>query len=210
MRKGESMDYRKNPWLILVSVLVALLLASCSSNNAPDQGHNEGQLENQNHYQPSVQGEKEKSPLEKLDLREAQETAQRLAQLATQIKDVKDATAVVLGPWAVVGIDVDAKEDRGRIDVIKYSVAEALKEDPAGTYAVVTADPDMLQRLREMRTAIEEGRGLEGIMEELADMVGRLIPQPPRKSETPSQQKEHVDKVKEKQDMEQFEKEQER
>ena len=111
---------------------------------------------------------------------------------------MNDATAVVVGPWAVVGIDIDASYDRGRVGNIKYSVAEALKEDPAGAYAVVTADPDTLQRLREMREAIQNGEPVEGIMNELAEIVGRLMPQIPRESESPQrapQQKDNVDEA---------------
>ena len=40
---------------------------------------------------------------------------------------VNDATAVVVGKYAIVGIDVKAKLDRTRVESIKYSVAESLK-----------------------------------------------------------------------------------
>lgn len=203
MRKGESMDYRKSPWFLIIPLLVTLLMvSSCSPNGTQNEGENEREYEGQSLRPPTVQKEAEDA-LDKIDLEEAQETAQRLAKLATQIKDVNDATAVVLGPWAVVGIDVKATEDRGRIDVIKYSVAEALKDDPAGAYAVVTADPDMLQRLKEMREAIREGEGLQSIMEELADMVGRMMPQFPH-------HQEEAEHIKQNQDMRQFNKEQEK
>ncbi|WP_139489991.1 YhcN/YlaJ family sporulation lipoprotein [Brevibacillus dissolubilis] len=110
----------------------------------------------------------------------AQAKADRLSQLASRVKDVKGATAVVLGNWAVVGIDVRDNLDRPEVGVIKYSVAEALKEDPQGANAIVTADADIVQRLREMYADIQAGRPLVGLTEELADIVGRIIPQLPR------------------------------
>ena len=98
------------------------------------------------------------------------------------------------GKWAVVGIDVNAHLDRPEVGVIKYSVAEALKEDPQGANAIVTADPDIVQRLREMNADIRQGRPIAGIAEELADIVGRLIPQLPRdvkqREEAPSRENE--------------------
>lgn len=115
-----------------------------------------------------------------IDRTEAQKVADRLVKLATGVEQVNDATAIVLGRYAIVGLDVDAKLDRSKVGSIKYSVAEALKADPKGAYAVVTADPDLNFRLREMRKDIQDGRPIAGIMDELAGIVGRIMPQVPR------------------------------
>src|SRR5699024_11699221 len=58
--------------------------------------------------------------------------ADHLANVAGDVPNVKDATAVVAGPYAVVGIDVDKDLDRSRVGTIKYSVTEALQHDPYG------------------------------------------------------------------------------
>ena len=58
---------------------------------------------------------------------------------------------------------------------IKYSVAESLKNDPHGARAIVVADPDMNARLREIGEDIRKGEPIEGVMNELADIAGRLI-----------------------------------
>jgi sporulation lipoprotein, YhcN/YlaJ family len=113
----------------------------------------------------------------------AQATAERLVRLAVKVPGVQDATAVVAGKFAVVGIDVSATLDRSRVGTIKYTVAEALKEDPQGANAIVTADPDIVQRLREMAADIRRGRPIGGVAEELADIVGRIVPQPTREVE---------------------------
>ena len=68
--------------------------------------------------------------------------ADHLASLAASVPGVNDATAVVVGKYAIVGIDVKAKLDRTRVESIKYSVAESLKNDPDGANAVVVADVD--------------------------------------------------------------------
>jgi YhcN/YlaJ family sporulation lipoprotein len=118
--------------------------------------------------------------------KEAREVADRLVKLATKIEQVNDATAVVVGRWAVVGIDVDATLDRSKVGAIKYTVAEALKEDPKGAQAIVTADADTLYRLRQMATGIRNGEPIEGFMDEVAAIVGRLMPQVPRDIEAPN------------------------
>ena len=73
---------------------------------------------------------------------------------------------------------------------------------------MVTADPDTLQRLREMREAIQNGEPVEGIMNELAEIVGRLMPQIPREVESPQrtpQQKDNVDEAEKSKDLNRLE-----
>ena len=110
--------------------------------------------------------------------------------LATSIPKVNDATAVVLGRYAIVGIDVNQNLDRSEVGSIKYSVAESLKNDPHGARAIVIADPDINARLKEIGEDIRNGEPIEGIMNELADIAGRVIPEVPadiiRSSQTKS------------------------
>lgn len=120
----------------------------------------------------------------------ATETANRLADLATKVPNVNDATVIVMGNTAIVGIDVNAKLDRPRVGTIKYTVAEALKKDPYGKTAIVIADPDVVQRIREMNQDIKRGRPIAGFAEELADIAGRFMPQLP--SAVPETQKAPV------------------
>ena len=103
-----------------------------------------------------------------------------LERLAKSIPRVNNATCVVIGNVAIVGIDVDGSLDRGTVGTIKYSVAEALRKDPQGKNAIVTADIDIRNRLREIRNDVNNGRPIRGFAEELADIVGRIIPQLPR------------------------------
>jgi len=123
-----------------------------------------------------------------------QATAHRLAKIAAQIPQVNDATAIVFGKYAIVGIDIDATLDRSKVGTIKYSVAEALKEDPQGANTLVTSDPDIVQRIREMNEDIRRGHAIKGFSEELADIVGRIMPQLPKdvekKKQPPIREKE--------------------
>lgn len=161
--------------MILVAALT-LLLTACNTANQPP-ANQAAPAPNQ---QPKeTQRVQQTAPTPHYD-QSSQAKAERLVQLATRVKNVNDATAMVLGRYAVVGIDVKATLDRPEVGVIKYTVAEALKEDPQGANAIVTADPDIVQRLREMQADIRLGRPIAGIMEELADIIGRLIPQLPR------------------------------
>ncbi len=113
----------------------------------------------------------------------ADSVANRLTDLAVRVPQVNDATAIVFGKYAIVGIDVDATLDRSRVGTIKYSVAEALKEDPLGATALVTSDPDIVQRLREINEDLKKGHLVKGFTEELSDIVGRIMPIAPKSVE---------------------------
>jgi YhcN/YlaJ family sporulation lipoprotein len=106
--------------------------------------------------------------------------AAHLEMLARGVQGVKGANCVVFGKYAIVGIDVDEKMERSQVGTLKYAVAEAFRKDPYGINAVVTADIDLAQRLREIRVDVKNGRPLAGFTEELSDIVGRLVPQIPR------------------------------
>ncbi|ASS65977.1 MULTISPECIES: YhcN/YlaJ family sporulation lipoprotein [unclassified Paenibacillus] len=108
------------------------------------------------------------------------QAAKRLEELASRVEGVRKAHAVVAGNTAVVGIDVDGSVDRSRVGTIKYAVAQALRNDPLGVRAIVTADMDVNQRLSELGADIRRGRPIQGFAEEMADIVGRIVPQLPR------------------------------
>lgn len=169
---------------VLATLTLCLVLTACTTNNNPPANQAAPQPD-QN--APRTQRVQQTAPNRGHHVN-SQQTADRLVQLARKVPNVKGATAVVIGRNAVVGIDVNAHLDRSEVGVIKYSVAEALKADPAGARAAVTADADINQRLREMATDIRNGRPVSGFAEELADIVGRIIPQMPRHVEEREQQ----------------------
>jgi YhcN/YlaJ family sporulation lipoprotein len=114
-----------------------------------------------------------------VDRKTGQQISKHLVKLANEIPEVNDATAVVLGKFAVVGIDVNSDLDRNKVESVKYTVAESLMHDPYGARAIVIADADTNKRLREMGREIQEGRPIVGILDELAAIVGRVVPEIP-------------------------------
>lgn len=157
--------------------LLALMLAAaiacmpgCASKDPSAASPGDGQVHVQNNAQGAAV----------IDRSNAAEVASHLEALARSVHGVKGANCVVFGKYAIVGIDVDAKMERSRVGTVKYAVAEAFRKDPYGIDALVTADIDMAQRLREIRADAVNGRPVAGFAEELADIVGRLIPQVPR------------------------------
>lgn len=151
-------------------MFISAFFAGCSVND------NARQNEDKNQQIVTVKD----SVRENVDRKTGQEIARHLADLAERVPDVKNATAVVLGQYAVVGIDVRQDLDRSKVESIKYSVSESLKQDPYGANAVIVADPDTNERIRNMAEEIQNGRPVGGILDELAQIVGRLMPSVPR------------------------------
>lgn len=158
----------ENIRLLAVIMALATIIAGCQNNNAAPNNRNTDRMINVN--QTNEANHRDKS---------ANEVAKHLADLASSTPNVNDATAVVAGPYAVVGIDVNSKIDRSKVGTIKYSVAESLKNDPYGKKAVVVADVDTVARLKEMNRQIRQGEPVGGILEELAAIVGRVMPEVP-------------------------------
>lgn len=157
---------------LLVYLLLIAVMTGCSKS--PQNGSASSPSSNQDR----VQTQQIAPP--KLEIKDARAVADRLEQLATSIPDVQSAHCVVFGNTAVVGINVKQEMDRAKVGTVKYSVAEALRKDPYGVNAIVTADMDLDQRLRDIRGNVKNGKPITGFAEQMADIIGRIIPQLPR------------------------------
>ncbi|MFD1018032.1 YhcN/YlaJ family sporulation lipoprotein [Thalassobacillus hwangdonensis] len=167
---------------------LALTLVACQ-NDEPES------LQNDREGTGAIQV-KDSDPVQRKDLNN-QQIARHLAKLALEVPNVKDATAVVAGPYAVVGIDVDKDLDRSRVGTIKFSVAEALKHDPYGKEAIVMADADGMERLRQLSNKMGQGHPIQAISDELSAIIGRYMPEVPIREDQPvepDQNKETIPK----------------
>jgi YhcN/YlaJ family sporulation lipoprotein len=162
---------------LCVYVCLLFMLTACSQKN--------GVVEHSkiNTTQPiSVKD----SNIQNVDRKTGQNVSKRLVKLAASVPGVNEATAVVFGKYALVGIDVDSNLERSEVGSIKYSVAESLKHDPNGAESIVVADPDVNTRLKEIAGDIRDGKPGQGIVRELADIAGRLMPEIPKNLIKPS------------------------
>ena len=173
-------------------LLVAFLVLLTGCNNNAD---NNQQAQNRNDS-PNVTNVKN-STIQEVDRKTGQDISERLVKLSTSVDNVNDATAVVIGKYAIVGIDVNKDLDRSEVGTIKYAVTESLKNDPDGANALVVADPDVTARLKEIGDDIKNGNPIQGIFNELSDITGRIIPEVPSDNINHDQSKD-IKKSKEK------------
>lgn len=172
---------------LLVAMLIIGLLAGCGTAKKQASPHSNS------YHTKSNTANNVKQPI-----RDAAAVKEHLASLARNVPGVRGVNCVVFGNTAIVGIDVDAKLERSRVGTIKYSVAEALSKDKYGANAIVTADMDINERLREISAATKQGHPIAGFTNELSDIIGRMVPQlpnsvkqmqPPSHTENPKMKK---------------------
>ncbi|MGE7764358.1 YhcN/YlaJ family sporulation lipoprotein [Peribacillus sp. NPDC096540] len=163
---------------LILTLATLLLMTGCSMNN----NNNEESQDNSKNNLTKVNN----SSVQETDRKTGQQTAKRLTGLAKSIPEVNDATAVVLGKYAIVGIDIDQDIERSQVGTIKYSVGESFKNDPNGANAIIVADPDINERIREVAKDINNGKPVRGILNELADITSRVIPEVPGDILTPT------------------------
>ncbi|MDL4841306.1 YhcN/YlaJ family sporulation lipoprotein [Aquibacillus rhizosphaerae] len=185
-------------YLFLVLPIFLFGCGQQEENNIAEQGEQNQTLQVKN-----------SDPIEREDFSN-QQIAQHLANLANDVPSVNNATAVVAGPYAAVGIDVDKDLDRSRVGTIKYAVTEALQHDPYGKTAIVVADADGAERIRDMANKVEQGHPVQGIVDELAAIVGRYMPEFPISDNQPEEQDENKNVIpkEEEQELENVEEEQ--
>jgi YhcN/YlaJ family sporulation lipoprotein len=159
--------------LLISGILLLSLLAGCTQS--PKKGASPSPANNEN-QQVQVQ----QTAPQKKEIQDSRAVAKRLEQIATSIPQVESAKCVVFGNTAVVGINLPPEMDRSRVGTIKLSVAEALKNDPYGVDAIVTADMDLTARINKVSDHIKNGKPISGFAQEMAEIIGRAIPQMPR------------------------------
>lgn len=169
-------------------ILATMIIAGCTQNQGSNinQSPRVSEVKNTNIQEPTRES--------------GQQIATRLCDLAVRVPHVNDATAVVIGKYAIVGIDVDQDIERSQVGTIKYSVGESLQNDPYGATATIVADPDMNERIREVADDIQNGHPIRGILNELSDITSRIVPEVPgdplkqSPTKTFDNQKQNVDK----------------
>ena len=75
---------------------------------------------------------------------------QKMAQQAKSVNGVNDASVLLIGKTAFVGIDLKKDIVGKNTSKIKKLVADKLKANPQVNTVMVTADPDLLQRIRDI------------------------------------------------------------
>jgi spore cortex protein len=103
--------------------------------------------------------------------------ADDIARACEQVQGVDNATAVVTGNTAYVGIDMETNIRNVNQSDIKREVANRVRATGNNINTVyVSAEPDFMNRLRNVGNGVRNGKGGNTFTTELNDMVQRITP----------------------------------
>ena len=166
---------------IRISLLAIVMLTGCSQT--PNQGRDIGQGVQNADMQAQRSGKQTPRGANSIQSGSINNKADHLKSIARSVPQVSEAYCLVIGNLAIVAIDVPPDINGSRVDVIKQSVAEALRnDDPHGADALVTADLDVKQNILNISSKLQKGQPISAFSNELGDILGRLIPQLPQSS----------------------------
>lgn len=102
--------------------------------------------------------------------------ADRMAEVAATVDGVENATAVIVGATAYVGLDLDPDIDRRRADAVEEEVARRVNRAVPRYHVLVTSDADMLGQLTEIDNGLRAGQPMEQFRQRL-DVIDERISQ---------------------------------
>ena len=106
----------------------------------------------------------------------AAQNTDQLVRASKQVQGVRDATVVVTGNTAYVGIDLDRTRAANERD-IKNEVTQRVRATDKNINTVyVSTDVSFMDRLRNVGNEIRNGRPIEGFTTELNEMFQRVTP----------------------------------
>ncbi len=139
-----------------------------------------------NWNQPGVtpRGNQNLSPAPAPQTPNANQAAERIANMVTDMENVERATAIVMGNMAIIGVRVEGGNQQGAQNrdnaagqEMKQEIATRVeREVPEVTEALVTADPEITQRIENISRNIAQGRPISESFDEIGEIIQRITP----------------------------------
>ncbi|MDD3838987.1 MAG: YhcN/YlaJ family sporulation lipoprotein [Clostridia bacterium] len=131
-----------------------------------------------NYYDRDITDDRINDRVDDDNVYDANTKAKRIASQITKLKDVEKASVVLSGNTCIVGVELDSKLRDRMTETVKERIETKCKNaDPAIKRVVVSADPDIFDRLKSMASDIEKGKPLSGFTEEIDEIIDRIKPQ---------------------------------
>lgn len=100
--------------------------------------------------------------------------ADRMAEAAASVDGVENATAVIVGGTAYIGLDLDPSVDRRRADAVETEVARRVNRVVPRYHVLVTSDADLLGQLTEIDSGLRAGQPVDRFRRQL-DVIDQRI-----------------------------------
>jgi YhcN/YlaJ family sporulation lipoprotein len=112
-----------------------------------------------------------------VNLNTTTQRSEDIARACEQVQGVENATVVVTGNTAYVGIDMEANTRIANERDIKNEVAQKVRASGKDINTVyVSSEVDFMDRLRNVGNGLRNGRPVDAFTTELNEMVNRISP----------------------------------
>ncbi|KGG80555.1 hypothetical protein Y919_05470 [Caloranaerobacter azorensis H53214] len=160
--------------LVIFTMLITVFTYGCRKSEKPNLPSPKQEDRN------IIDNEIERKDLEDVEEKTGKTLSARAEKIADSIVDlpgVDDATVVITGNTALVGVDIE-KELEGKVvtDLKKQIVTRVKQTDKDIKNVTVTADPDLFERIDDIAQEINRGRGMSEFADEVKEIIRRITP----------------------------------
>lgn len=100
-----------------------------------------------------------------------------ISEKLTEIEGIKNATVIITGNTALIGVDIPADTQDDKIKELKNKVESTTKNtDKDIDHVAITADADIVTRIANMGKEIANGKPISGFAKEIEETVKRITP----------------------------------
>lgn len=101
----------------------------------------------------------------------------RIVEIANAHPQVDQSSVVVTGNMALIGLKLKPGVTGTRVPAVEKEVADRVERSERGiTRAAVTANPDLVDRIRKIEVGVREGKPVTSFSREITEIVSRLTP----------------------------------
>lgn len=162
-------------FIFIATLLMVSLAAGCAPQQRPAPGNTPAPQQRNEQLPNTSEG-----PGNRVPNAEPQEDSRRADKLADRIEDldnIEDATVIISGSTAYVGVDMDENLQGRMTDALKERVIDrAKKTDMMLNRVYVSADSDTVTRLKNYAKDIEDGKPISGIIQQIDEIFRRPAP----------------------------------
>ncbi|NLW22374.1 MAG: YhcN/YlaJ family sporulation lipoprotein [Tissierellia bacterium] len=102
---------------------------------------------------------------------------ERIAERIANLKEINNASVLISGNTAIVGVDMDRNLQGNMTTALKQKIERIVRNaDDRITNVSITADPDLFTRISNMAKDIRDGRPVTGFAREFQEILRRISP----------------------------------
>jgi len=162
-------------FILLITLLAVSLAAGCAPQQRPVPETRPAPQQRNTPLPDTPEGPGNRVP--NADPQEDDRRADKLSDRIEDMEDVEEATVIISGSTAYIGIDMDESLQGRMTDTLKQKVIDKAKEaDKMLSRVYVSADSDTVTRLKNYARDIEDGKPISGIIRQIDELFRRPAP----------------------------------